>query len=564
MRVAARPASSSPRGEATPRSFAVLSLAAATTLAACMGVIGGDGDDDGRASGPGVGDDGITGTAIATLRCTTPAVGPNPIRRMTGREYLRAVGDLLGTREGLSVSETVSKDGFDNNTTLLSVDEDLSRKLFDSAVTVVENVDPDKLTGCASHAQGCVDDFLRRFARRAYRRPVTEDEAKRLLGTFQEGNAAGGFTTGVRAAVASVLASPNFIFQAERGTPQPTVPNATRASSFEIASRLSTFLWSSVPDDELLDAAARDELQTKEQIAGQAKRMLVDPRAKDAIASFYEQWFGVKQLAPGIAKDDPEFGEELRQSMRGETQRFISDILWNGDGTIASFFTSKTSFADARLAKLYGVAAPAKDWSAIKLPAERQGILTQAGFLTTFSGTSRDVSSPIKRGLTIRTKLLCLPPPKQPPAIPSPPEVSEGTTNRELLQAHVAAEPCKSCHEGFDGFGFGLEAFDATGRYASTESGKQVDASGWFKETDVDGDYDGAIALSNKLAQSRQVRDCASLQYTRYALGRLETDDDVCAIVAVRDAADATNGNVREMLLALTQTDAFSSYRKAE
>ena len=509
------------------------------------------------------------------LSCQTKAVGPSPMRRLTHTEYNNSVADLLGdtTRPATAFPKDVTVGLFDNTASAQTVPSLLADGYLDTAVTLATNVkDLKGLMGCdpaGASGGNCVRSFVQKFGRRAYRRPLTAAEVTELTSLFTETSASSDPATGARFVIASMLASPRFLFRPEIGLgASPTVPGAQLAGPFELAGRLASLIWASVPDDALLDAAAGGQLQTREQVATQARRLLTDPRARSAVAAFYDQWLGMS-LLDSATKDDemyPQFNDELREAMAEETRRFVDHVLWSDDAKLSTLLTANYSFVNGPLAKLYGVAAPSDPKSFVRTPldpSQRMGLLTQASLMTAFA--SPGSSSPIKRGKLVRVRLLCQDLPEPPNNVPPPPEPKEGLSTRERFEMHTNSPACSSCHYLIDGLGFGLEHYDGVGAYRTTDQRVPVDASGEVNSTvDADGPYVGGPALAQRLAGSSQVRDCAPTQWLRYALGRHETDEDTCTVMALREAFAATGGNLRELMVALTQTDAFLNYRQPQ
>lgn len=295
--------------------------------------------------------------------------------------------------------------------------------------------------------------------------------------------------------------------------------------------------------------------------------MLADPKAKAAVAQFYEQWLGLS-LLESATKDPayyPDWSDELRAAMFQERRQFVSHVLWEDDGRLKTLLTASYSFLNAPLAKLYGATAPNNTaFSQVQLdPAKRAGVMTQAAMLATFARP--DESSPVKRGKWVRERMLCqdLPPP--PAMVPQLPAPAAGVSNRERFAMHTADPACATCHRLIDGLGFGLERYDSVGAYREMSQGAPIDASGTINETkDIDGMYSGGPELANRLAESAQVRDCVPTQALRYAWGRRETAADACSVATVQKAFADSDGNMRELLVALTQNDAFTNYRQAD
>jgi hypothetical protein len=247
-----------------------------------------------------------------------------------------------------------------------------------------------------------------------------------------------------------------------------------------------------------------------------------------------------------------------------ETRRFVANVLWRGDGTLQSLFTSNTSFVNGPLAALYGVSGPADPSTFVQValnPAERAGILTQASMLASFARP--DESSPVKRGKWVRVRLLCQDLPDPPADIPPLPPPREGTSTRERFAEHVSNPGCSDCHSMIDGIGFGLEQYDGIGRVRTMDRGVAVDTRGEVTRTgDIDEVFEGGVALAELLSKSERARDCVATQWVRYAMGREEQKDDTCSLVAARESFKATGGDLRELVIAITQTDGFLNYMK--
>jgi hypothetical protein len=533
---------------------------------------GGSGAGVGAGGGGGEGGGGTTTPPYTPLSCTTKAVGPSPLRRLTHAEYDNAVGELLGTqaRPAESFPHDTEAGLFDNTALSQTVPELLADKYVAVAAELAEGVtNVNSLTGCdpaAANAATCMRTFVTRFGRKAYRRPLTDDEITKLVTLFETGKTQADPPTGVRAVVAAVLASPNFLFRPEFGNGTTGVGGAARLGQFEVAARLASLIWASLPDDTLLDAAQAGQLSTPDQIAGQARRMIADRRATAAIQAFYDQWLDLRILDT-TTKDAavfPAFNDGLRDSMREETRRFVSNVLWQGDGTLASLFTSNESFVNGPLAALYGVNGPADANTFVKVtldPQERAGILTQASMLA--SHARPDESSPVKRGKWVRVRLLCQELPDPPADIPPLPPPREGTSTRDRFAEHTSNVGCSGCHSMIDGIGFGLEQYDGIGRVRTIDRGVAVDTSGQMTKTgEIDEPFQGGVQLAALLAKSERARDCVATQWLRYSMGREDEKADTCSLVSARDAFKASGGNLKELVVALTQTDAFLHYMR--
>ncbi len=505
----------------------------------------------------------------APADCARPTLGPSPVRRLTHIEYNNAVADLLGDRSqpANAFPDDIQVGLFRNTATVQSVPPLLAEGYLNSAAQLAGRVNVGTLVGCDAATAGCAADFIQRFGRRAFRRPLKPDEGQRLQQVFENARTKADPQTAVRAVVAAVLVAPQFLYHLEVGEQDSATPGVKKLGSFEVAARLGSLLWASLPDNELLDVAAAGGLATREQVLLQAQRMLKDPRARAAAGGFYEQWFGVDELE-NASKDTqlfPQFNAELRNAMREESARFVSHVIWEGDGKLSSLLSAPYSFVDARLAAMYGVPAPGgQGFQKVSLdPAVRAGIVTQASLLTAFSPAVD--TSPFKRGAWVRTRILCQELPIPPNDIPELPPVKEGVSNRQRAEQHTSAPACSTCHKLIDGLGFGFEQYDVLGRVRTMDRGLPVDSSGEVTHTsDIDGKFNGGAELARLLARSEQVRDCAPTQMLRYALARPETPEDACSLQQLKSSFAASDGNVRDLLLALTQTDAFLHYRRPE
>lgn len=382
------------------------------------------------------------------------------------------------------------------------------------------NPSRDRLLTCdPASGEACVDTLLRAFMRRAWRRPVTADEMARLMGVVRMVRADGqSFESGLKLALQSALVSPHFVFRVELDpTPTSLVPH--KLNPHEFASRLSYFLWSSMPDDALFAAADAGRLSTPAEIKAQVARMLADAKAAALIANFGGQWLYTRKLDDHDpdANVFPSYNPALREDMRDETQLMFRDFV-AGDIGIDKMLASDTTYLTDRLAKHYGLPPPgsAVPKKVSVAGTNRGGFLTQGSLLTVTSYPTR--TSPVQRGRWILEQLLCIPPPPPPPGVEGlKPEDKPTGTLRERLELHRANVVCASCHALMDPLGFGLENYDAVGVYRSTDAGKTIDASGKFPDGRA---FNGAKQLSTVLAADPRFAACVTEQLYVYALGR--------------------------------------------
>lgn len=503
------------------------------------------------------------------------AVERTPLRRLTRTEYTNSVRDLLDV--DVSATADIPADevtnGFDNNASVLTVSSLHAEKYVVVSETLaklaVQNLSA--LTrGCDTVSQGedaCALAFAKSFGRRAFRRPLTAEDERQLLAAYTAGRTDGSYAEGIEVMVRAALQSPNFLYRLELA---PTAdPAATRVplSQFELASRLSYLAWGSGPDDALLDAAAQGQLATKQQIGAKMRELLAAPKARRAVSNFFEQWTGARRLAITSKNSAlfPMFSNALREAMAKELPAFVEDLLWHGDGRLSTLLTAPVAFVSGPLAQVYGVDSPgSSDGVPLKvtLPANqrRSGILTQAGFMTVQGHP--DQTSPVLRGKFVRAMLLCQPPPPPPADVDiSLPTVEEGATARIRFAAHESAgASCGGCHKLMDPIGLTFEHFDAVGQYREQDNGQAIDVSGEIlgaADASLSGPFDGPAELGKKLANSQQVRACVATQWFRFAAGRSEGSADACSLAALQQSFDAADGNLVDLIVATTQTDAF-------
>jgi hypothetical protein len=366
----------------------------------------------------------------------------------------------------------------------------------------------------------CARKILSTLARRAYRRPVTDEEVGTLLDFYRKG-ASDGFEPGVRLALERLLVSPNFLLRIERDPSNVSSGTAYRVGDFELASRLSFFLWSSAPDDQLLDVAARKKLSDPAVLTEQVRRMLADQRASELVKNFAAQWLYLRDLRKVVP--DPivfsEFNDTLREAFERETELFLESQL-REDRPLSELLTANYTFVNGRLAQFYGIPnVYGTHFRRVALTdPNRAGLLGQSSVLTVTSYATR--TSPVQRGKYVLANILGTPPPPPPPDVPSLEENAPNapTTVRERMEQHRRNPACGSCHSRMDPIGFALEKFDGIGRWRATEGGKPIDATGKLPDGAT---FDGPAELRNVLAahQADFVRTVSEKLLT-YALGR--------------------------------------------
>lgn len=393
---------------------------------------------------------------------------------------------------------------------------------------------------------GCAKTILSNLARRAFRRPTSDADVRMLLRFYEEGSADGaGFESGIEYGVRALLMSPEFWFRTER-TPTGAKAKANYPiTDVELASRLSFFIWSSIPDEELLNLAGRGTLRQPHVLDQQVRRMLADPRSRALTTNFAAQWLQLRNLRAVRPNNDrfPDFDQSLRQALQTETELFFDSIV-RDDRSIVELLTAKYTFVNDRLARHYGIPnVNGSHFRRVSLTDDspRRGLLGQGSLLTITSHATR--TSPVKRGKWILDNILGSPPPPPPPNVPALPEQDKSATKRaltmrELMAAHRANPVCSACHSMIDPAGFALENFDAVGRFRTidTEAFTQVDASGTLPDGTP---FAGLTEFRDALARKPE-RFATTLteKLMVYALGRGIEYYDVPAVrKVVREAA---------------------------
>ncbi|HSO31594.1 MAG TPA: DUF1592 domain-containing protein [Labilithrix sp.] len=508
-----------------------------------------------------------------------PVVGPAPLRRLSNSEYLNALHDLFpGQAPALPIlpNDTASS-GFENASEAQQPSDVRVARYEAIASLYAEGATRDlaavrALTGCAdwatpSQASACATSFIEAAGSRVFRRPLSLEERDRFTLRFQAWSSAIDFEAAVRLTVSAMLQSPQFLYRAE--PPPPPEGEGSKVvpvEPFAMASRLSFFLWESVPDGDLLGAASRDELRSAEQIRAQAERMLRDERARRVLWSFHRQWLGLDRIlgeehlvrTPQV---DPSWTAASPLAAAAESRLFVENVLMEG-GTLRDLLLSRRAWVNGEMARLYGAQPPADPaaWHEVMLPeGQRAGILTRSAFLAGYS--HRGATSPPIRGNGIELHLLCQLPISPPPGVDlSMPKAAPNDgpkTNRMLFETRTAPPACQGCHLGLNGFGFGFESYDAAGAFQTREQGLPIDARGRVVGTDVDRPFDGAVDLSTALEGSDVVRACVTRQWMTYALGRAPVADELPLTAALARGFKDSGGDIRALLIDIVTTPTF-------
>jgi len=412
----------------------------------------------------------------------------------------------------------------------------------------------------------CANQILSTLVRRAYRRPLKDGDLESPLSFYQRRrNNGGNFEAGVESALQFILSSPEFLFRFEPDPPNLAPESVYRVSDVALASRLSFFLWSTIPDDQLVDLAAQGKLHESAVLEKQVKRMLSDPRSEALIDNFAEQWLFLRNLknsSPDL-QDFPDFDDNLRQAMRQETKLFFESIV-HEDRNVMDLLTADYTFLNERLAKHYGIPGIyGSQFRRVPVTNEvRRGLLGQASILTVTSYPNR--TSAVQRGKWILSNILGTPPLPPLPNVPPLKENGEGSkplSLRERMEEHRSNPVCAGCHKVMDPIGFALENFDAIGRWRSTDDGLTIDPSGTlFNGAKVD----GAVALRKALTSRPEtfVGVMAEKMMT-YALGRGVEYYDMPAIRKVVHDSSANDFHFSSLVLGIVNSTPFEMKVKA-
>jgi hypothetical protein len=411
----------------------------------------------------------------------------------------------------------------------------------------------------------CTRQVLGAFAERAWRRPLTTAELDGLVELAESARQDGDtWEDSVRLALKSVLISPHFVFRVEID-PEPNSLTVHPLNDYELASRLSYFLWSSMPDDDLFTAAKAGALQDPTELQAHVVRMLADPKSEALVANFAGQWLYFRALGPNVVKDPalfPNFDEALMVSMRTEMEMFFRSFVTEGR-SLRELLTSDTTYVDARLAAHYGLPAPAGEGfvetSLAGVP--RRGLLTQAGLMTVLSHPQ--VTSPVKRGKWLLEQLLCLPPQPPPAGVDAqPPEPDPDASVREQLEQHRLDPACAVCHDTIDPLGLGLEHYDSVGAYRTIDGGKPIDATGNLPNGGPA--FEDALGMTALLAESDDFATCTVRHTLTYALGRGVIASDLPYIEDITAQASASEFALEDLVIAIVTSDMFRMRRGEE
>lgn len=502
------------------------------------------------------------------------SAGPFDLHRLTRQEYANTVADLFPGAPGLSEGAATfppdepSPTGYRAPNAYSALQVEL---LLQASETIAESAlqagllpaDCDGSSNAAASAE-CARDFIQTFGHRAFRRPVTAEETEDLLALFQAAvDLEFTFSEALAQLVSGMLQTGSFLYHWERGD-EPLVRDGelVALTPHQVASRLSYLLWETMPDAPLMDAADSGALVDSEQVAAQARRLLEDSaRSQHGLGTFHEQWLSVVGVAD-LTKDSrryPDFTPAVARSLEQELRTFVTTEFADR-GTLGTLLTAPYAYVNQATASLYDVTATSERFERVELdPERRAGLLTGAPFLA--SNAALGDTDPIRRGGVVFRRVLCGDlPPSHPVVVPlSFPDPSRNPTMREILATFNTLPGCASCHQTLDTLGLAFEHYDAVGAYREADDGRVIDASGLVRTPGgAELSFANALELAKLLAQSDEVKQCATRQWFRHALGRSDSAADEGSIQRAYAAGAADpDFSLRDMLTTLVQTKTF-------
>lgn len=527
------------------------SLLLICALGSCKGEIGNPVSLGGGGGGP-LGDDGLAATSGA--------------RRLTRVEYDNTIESLLGddTRPGFAALPEDKYDPFDNN----FQKQQASQPLIESVETLAEQIAVrfladtarrDALVGCTPSGPDdadCLRGFVTRFGRLALRRPLTDEEVDRYMTLQSFAVERADFWVGVELVLRAILQDPEFLYRIELGEAVAGQDGLFALNGYEIATRLSYFLWAAPPDAALLDIAEEGGLDSSAERRDVAATMLEDPRAVEQVLRFHALWLGYDHL-PHSA--------ELNEAMMAESEALVRRVVFEDDGDYFDLFRADETWVGDLLANQYGLTPPGQSeptWVPYG-DSGRQGILSHGSVLSAFAKFSD--TSPTQRGKFIRTRLLCdvIQPPPPNVNVDEPPQSPDSDCKWDRYAAHRSSGACATCHGQMDPIGFGLENFDREGRYRTHDEGLPECPIAGDGEIVGTGTFNGPAELSDLLISSGELGPCAVQNVWRFAVGRDLGEADDAAIGDLWRAFDAGGRHFQSLLLEVVASEAFG-YRMEE
>ena len=531
----------------------------------------GSGSNGSGSNGSGSNGGGQTPTPTPVTPSASLDVGASGLRRLTAEQYRNTVRDLLqlpAARDLVTVGSLPSDGSLGERfaSNVASVLGPADGDKYADAADVLAGKAAENLTNLvpcapASGNADCAGKFIEAFGRKAFRRPLTPAEVTRYTAVYTAG---GDFTTGVRMVISAFLQSPKFLYLVEV-VPADGAGKVLELDAWAVAARLSYFLLNSMPDDQLFAAAESGALKNLDEIGKQAARLVGDARFKETVNYFHDQWMEMELLRSAEKEPMlfPAWNAALKTAQEEQIRRFVQGVMFEGDGKVETLLTASYSYLSGPLYALYGLTPPAgaaaNAWTKVDLdPKQRIGLMTHPGVMAAMAHEDR--TSFILRGKLVREALLCTPMPPPPPGVDaSETNIDPKLTAQERAAQHRKDPSCASCHAHFDPLGFAFEIYDGLGKFRTTDvTGKAIDSKAEITGTSVDGPAADAVDLMKKLGSAKDVRNCVSQQWLKFALGRdLDMKEDASTLEALSKALDETGGKMPEMMGAIARSNAL-------
>ncbi len=508
----------------------------------------------------------------STERSPGPPFTSQLIRRLNRTEYLNTVRELLGptatTAQVLLADDQVG--GYDNNAEVLGISPLLLEKyvaaaeeLVSSALAPTNAQARARLLTCdfsGSREEPCAREILASFGRKAWRRPLAADDVARLLSLVKASRLAGDpFEVALGVGLQAILVSPHFLFRVELD-PVLDIAAPHPLNDFELATRLSYFLWSGPPDEALMSAAAAGSLKDEAELERQVRRMLADARAQALVDNFGGQWLRTRQLSlaqPAPSQFPTYASRQLAQAMAQETALVFRELL-HADRSLLDLVDADFTYVNAALAAHYGLPGtfdpdPTR-FTRVALSAQsnRRGILTHGSILTLNATPTRN--STVKRGKWVLGRLLCQEPPPPPPDVPQLSTAPTSGSLRQRMEQHVSDPVCSGCHQQMDPIGFALEHYDAIGAWRATDGQYTIDARGTFPDGRS---FDGALQMATVLKSDPALPSCVVRHVFTYAMGRTPVMTDALAIDQLTQSFQARGHRMKELLVQVVLSPSF-------
>lgn len=496
--------------------------------------------------------------------------GPRQLNLLTRYQYENAVSDLLGV-DAANITTNFPTEarvkGFSNN----AAKNFVSARHFDEYMRAAEQLAGDAISQnksdllpCDENANGCAQQFVDDFGLKAFRRPLTDDERSGYLDLFEDQD---DFNGGMTAVIEAMLISPNFLYISELGEAEGN--GVYKLTPYEVASQLSFIFQGTIPDDALLSAAASDQLETPEQLAAQARRLLETEQARIHMGHFAEQWLESDPASMG-SKDPniyPRFNAQVRDAMHKELRAFFTHVMYDSTGQFQELLNADYVFVNQALASYYNLSGVSDDniRKVLDTTGTRGGILATGAVMASHGHANE--SAPIPRGNFVRRRLMCqdLPPPPE-ELDTSFPDPDPNFTTRERFEEKTGDPDCQTCHLYINGVGFGFAAFDGAGGYRTTDNGKPVNTYGQIYGLeslleDSSVAYDGVREMQQVLSQTDSSKSCLATQFYRFARGYIETSSDENTIDNLTQLFAANGYNLQDLMVGITQLQTFALRR---